>query len=104
MVLDLKLKLSIWVGTFGVLLNVKSSRWNVTLNECGRYLFRKFKEILEFSKTVKPIVNRDVDGSEWFHWIVANTKQFKHYVNLFNCDVGVIVEVKQTDGHNDDDG
>jgi hypothetical protein len=53
---------------------------------------------------VEAIVDGNVDGSELFHGIVADSEELKHDVHLLNSDVAVVVEVKETDGDNDDDG
>lgn len=72
MMTDFKFKLSIGMGTFGALLNVKLTRWNVSLNQSRRNFLRKVKELLKFFKAMKTIMNGNVDGSEGFHGVVTD--------------------------------
>ncbi len=85
-------------------MNEEFSWWNVGLNECGGDFLREVKKLLEFAKAVEAIVDGNVDGSKLFHGIVADSEELKHDVHLLNSDVAVVVEVKKTDGDNDNDG
>lgn len=47
-------------------------------------------------------MDRDVDGPEGFHWVVADSQKFKHDVYLLDSDMVLVIHIEQANRYNND--
>ena len=69
----------------------------IFLEECWFGVLREVKVLRKTTETVKSIVKTNRYDSDWFHRIIADTKEGKHEIDLLYCDRIIFIGIKQGD-------